>query len=51
MLGLGSNELKLFSWIRMLRMNSLIGYRLDLSVDPIWIQMLRMDTNVRVGFK
>ena len=51
MLGLGSNELKLFSWIRMLMMDSWIGYRLDLIVEPIWIQMLMIDNNVRVGFK
>ena len=35
----------------MLMMDSWIGYSLDLIVDPIWIQMLRMGTNVRVGFK
>ena len=32
-------------------MDSWMGKRLDLIVEPIWIQMLRMDTNVRVGFK
>ena len=51
MLGLDSNELKLFSWIRMLMMDLWMGYRLDLIVKPIWIQILRMDTNVRVWFK
>ena len=28
-----------------------MGYRLDLIIEPIWIQILRMNTNVRVGFK
>ena len=51
MLNLGSNELKLSSWIRILMMDSWIGYSLALIVDPIWIQMLKMDTNVRIGFK
>ena len=51
MLGFDSNELKLFSWIRMLMMDSWMGYRLDLIIEPIWIQILRMNTNVRVGFK
>jgi len=35
----------------MLRMDSWIGYRLDLIVDPIWIRMVRMDINVKVWFK
>ena len=28
-----------------------IWYMLDSIVDPIWIRILRMDTNIRVGFK
>ena len=56
MLVLDSNEF--YSWIWMLRMvtNVKVGLKqdvifmdipwLDLIVDPIWIRMLRMDTNV-----
>ena len=51
MLGLDSDELKLYSWIQKLRMDSWTGYRLDLIVDPIWIRMLRLNTNVWIGFK
>ena len=35
----------------MLRMESWIGYRLDLIVDPIWIGMFSIDANVIVWFK
>ena len=64
MLRIATNELMLYSWIRMLRMetNFRVGLkranvifmdipRLDLIVDPIWIRMLRIGTNVIVEFK
>jgi len=35
----------------MLRMESWIGYRFDLIVDPIWIGMFSIDANVIVWFK
>ena len=35
----------------MFRMESWIGYRLDLIVDPIWIGMFSIDANVIVWFK
>ena len=38
-------------WIWMLKNGLWIWYMLDSIVDPVCIQMLRMDTNIRVGLK
>ena len=46
MLGLDLNELKVFSWKRMLMIDSWMGYRFDL-IDN-WSNL---DTNVKDGYE
>ena len=43
----------LIQWAKVIFMDINIedGYRLDLIVEPIWIQMLMIDNNARVGFQ